>query len=72
MNQPLHTCPNCGAPATTQDDIEFLSWHGHCADCAMRKQKTCTYPKCNCPFDAPDDNFLCARGLKMEQRNGKN
>ena len=34
-------------------------------------KKTCTYPKCNCPFDAPDDNFLCARGLKREQRNGK-
>ena len=32
------------------------------------QEKTCTYPKCNCPFDAPDDNFLCARSLKREPR----
>ena len=25
-------------------------------------QKTCTYPKCNCPFDAPADPNWCARG----------
>lgn len=24
---------------------------------------TCTYPKCNCPFDAPSDPNWCARGL---------
>jgi len=23
----------------------------------------CTYPKCNCPFDAPADPNWCARGL---------
>ena len=25
--------------------------------------RTCTYPSCNCPFDAPADPNWCARGL---------
>lgn len=27
------------------------------------KAETCTYPKCNCPIDAPSDPNWCARGL---------
>ena len=27
------------------------------------KPKTCSYPHCNCPFDAPADPNWCARGL---------
>lgn len=27
------------------------------------KQTTCSYPHCNCPFDAPADPNWCARGL---------
>lgn len=26
-------------------------------------ETVCTYPKCNCPFDAPADPNWCARGL---------
>ena len=28
--------------------------------------KVCTYPKCNCPFDAPSDPNWCARGYKKK------
>lgn len=28
------------------------------------KQTACTYPVCNCPFDAPSDPNWCARGLQ--------
>ena len=27
-------------------------------------EANCTYPHCNCPFDAPADPNWCARGLK--------
>lgn len=30
----------------------------------------CTYPKCNCPFDAPADPNWCARGLKHGAAEG--
>lgn len=33
--------------------------------------KRCTYPKCNCPFDAPADPNWCARGLPPRQQNGE-
>lgn len=33
------TLCQCGTPATTQDGIEFLSWHGHCADCAEKEAR---------------------------------
>lgn len=27
------------------------------------QQERCTYPDCNCPFDAPSDPAWCAKGL---------
>jgi hypothetical protein len=30
-------CPKCRQTAKTHDDTEFLSWHGHCAECAMQE-----------------------------------
>ena len=31
--------------------------------------KFCSYPKCNCPFDAPADPNWCARGLPHEAKS---
>lgn len=31
------------------------------------KEHFCTYPKCNCPFDAPSDPNWCARGYKHKE-----
>ena len=30
----------------------------------IEPEQRCTYPHCNCPFDAPADPNWCARGLK--------
>lgn len=33
----------------------------------MSADHVCTYPKCNCPFDAPSDPNWCARGLPKKE-----
>ena len=32
-------------------------------------EKTCNYPKCDCPFDAPADPNWCARGYRKGDRS---
>ena len=34
---------------------------------APEVEKKCSYPNCNCPFDAPSDPNWCARGLKRHE-----
>jgi len=37
---------------------------------AMKDGKFCSYPDCNCPFDAPADPSWCARGYPHKTKGG--
>lgn len=54
--QPSGVCPTC-----------YQTLHITQAAPSPEVEKRCSYPNCNCPFDAPSDPNWCARGLKRHE-----
>ncbi len=55
-NMALMLADVCGALTSAADGAEIESRR-------TALPERCTYPNCNCPFDAPGDPNWCARGL---------